>query len=77
MYAPYYDTHTTVTTQAHEGIETLRFWLLQLPDCVTTQAHEGIETKPLSSDEIIERVTTQAHEGIETKSERKKCKNSP
>ena len=33
-----------VTTQAHEGIETLFFDLDGINELVTTQAHEGIET---------------------------------
>ena len=33
-----------VTTQAHEGIETLLIVRQFTSDCVTTQAHEGIET---------------------------------
>ena len=33
-----------VTTQAHEGIETIIFRSQSQPTGVTTQAHEGIET---------------------------------
>ena len=33
-----------VTTQAHEGIETLQPLRFRLSWMVTTQAHEGIET---------------------------------
>ena len=33
-----------VTTQAHEGIETLSKRVLERVTYVTTQAHEGIET---------------------------------
>ena len=33
-----------VTTQAHEGIETLPIVEKARKACVTTQAHEGIET---------------------------------
>ena len=55
-----------VTTQAHEGIETIKnsggfqIWY------VTTQAHEGIETKMNNLPSDSKEVTTQAHEGIET-----------
>ena len=34
----------TVTTQAHEGIETSDQIVTLLTEAVTTQAHEGIET---------------------------------
>ena len=33
-----------VTTQAHEGIETIKNGFICVVDNVTTQAHEGIET---------------------------------
>ena len=39
-------TNAEVTTQAHEGIETLIGTRAQILDEVTTQAHEGIETSP-------------------------------
>ena len=56
-----------VTTQAHEGIETIKFQGIHILQVVTTQAHEGIETYSWGchfSDCV--HVTTQAHEGIET-----------
>ena len=56
-----------VTTQAHEGIETLNVNNCFPLAVVTTQAHEGIETLICSIAIVIVAVTTQAHEGIETK----------
>ena len=56
-----------VTTQAHEGIETLISADNQIMNgLVTTQAHEGIETHQPHLWYKHFRVTTQAHEGIET-----------
>ena len=41
---PVSNMHSVVTTQAHEGIETLCIPLRLERQAVTTQAHEGIET---------------------------------
>ena len=54
-----------VTTQAHEGIETIKASSIASSMYVTTQAHEGIETSGIRSSDRIHPVTTQAHEGIE------------
>ena len=55
-----------VTTQAHEGIETVCESFIGKSHWVTTQAHEGIETASPQLVLGILTVTTQAHEGIET-----------
>ena len=55
-----------VTTQAHEGIETICKTFVNKLLYVTTQAHEGIETNNGWVAEGRNTVTTQAHEGIET-----------
>ena len=56
----------SVTTQAHEGIETITCRLTPKMVAVTTQAHEGIETLHPDTSVLLYKVTTQAHEGIET-----------
>ena len=55
-----------VTTQAHEGIETVQLTQHVMRYAVTTQAHEGIETALWNRCNTLYLVTTQAHEGIET-----------
>ena len=56
-----------VTTQAHEGIETMITNAKDAATAVTTQAHEGIETVLHYWYLGQKQVTTQAHEGIETR----------
>ena len=60
----------SVTTQAHEGIETITCRLTPKMVAVTTQAHEGIETLHPDTSVLLYKVTTQAHEGIETQAVR-------